>query len=67
MLYALKLWPALLRHCHDGAVEIDNSAAEHALRGVTIGRRNYRIAGAGSGGERAAAICNLAAPLRRLG
>jgi hypothetical protein len=47
---------ALLRYCDDGAVEIDNSAAERALRDVAIGRRNYLFAGADSGGERAAAI-----------
>jgi hypothetical protein len=59
ILYALKLWPALLRYCDDGAIEIDNSTAERALRGVTIGRRNYLFAGADSGGERAAAIYSL--------
>jgi len=57
--YALNLWPALLRYCDDGAIEIDNSAAERALRGVAIGRRNYLFAGADSGGERAAAIYSL--------
>jgi hypothetical protein len=59
ILYALKLWRALLRYVEDGAVEIDNSAAERALRGVAIGRRNYLFAGADSGGERAAAIYSL--------
>jgi hypothetical protein len=59
ILYALKLWPALLRYCDDGAIEIDNSAAERALRGVAIGHRNYLFAGADSGGERAAAIYSL--------
>ena len=59
ILYALKLWPALLRYCDDGAIEIDNSAAERALRGVAIGRRNYLFAGANSGGKRAAAIYSL--------
>jgi len=59
ILYALTLWPALLRYCNDGAIEIDNSAAERALRGVAIGRRNYLFAGADSGGERAAAIYSL--------
>jgi hypothetical protein len=59
ILYALKLWPALLRYCDDGAAEIDNSAAERALRGMAIGRRNYLFAGADSGGERAAAIYSL--------
>ncbi len=59
ILYALKLWSALLRYCDNGAIEIDNSAAERALRGVAIGRRNYLFAGADSGGERAAAIYSL--------
>ena len=59
ILYALKLWPALLRYCDDGAIEIDNSAAERALRSIAIGRRNYLFAGADSGGERAAAIYSL--------
>jgi transposase len=59
ILYALKLWPALARYCDDGSIEIDNSAAERALRGVAIGRRNYLFAGADSGGERAAAIYSL--------
>lgn len=57
--YSLNLWPALVRFCEDGAIEIDNSAAERALRGVALGRRNYLFAGADSGGERAAAIYSL--------
>ena len=51
--------PALLLYCDDCIIEIDNSAAERALRGVAIGRRNYLLAGADSGGERAAAIYSL--------
>jgi len=59
IMYALNLWPALTRYCDDGVIEIDNSAAERALRGIAIGRRNYLFAGADSGGERAAAIYTL--------
>jgi transposase len=59
IMYALNLWPALGRYCDDGLIEIDNSAAERALRGVAIGRRNYLFAGADTGGERAAAIYSL--------
>jgi len=59
IMYALNLWPALSRYCDDGQIEIDNSAAERALRGVAIGRRNYLFAGADTGGERAAAIYSL--------
>lgn len=58
-MYSLNLWPALKLYCDDGKVEIDNSAAERALRGVAIGRRNYLFAGADRGGERAAAIYSL--------
>ena len=59
ILYALNRWQALVRYCDDGTIEIDNSAAERALRGVALGRKNYLFAGADSGGERAAAIYSL--------
>ena len=59
ILYALKLWPALARYADDGRIEIDNSAAERALRGEALGRRNFLFAGADSGGERAAAMYGL--------
>jgi hypothetical protein len=57
--YALANWAALMRFCDDGHIEIDNSAAERALRAVAIGRKNYLFAGSDSGGERAAAIYSL--------
>jgi transposase len=57
--YALARWPALLRYCADGRLEIDNNAAERALRAVVLGRKNYLFAGSDSGGERAAAIYSL--------
>jgi len=57
--YALGRWPALLRYCDDGQIEIDNNAAERALRGVALGRNNYLFAGSDAGGERAAAMYSL--------
>lgn len=57
--YALNRWEALLTYAADGIVEIDNNAAERALRGVALGRKNYLFAGSDSGGERAAAIYSL--------
>jgi transposase len=57
--YALGRWPALLRYCDDGHIEIDNNAAERALRAVALGRKNYLFAGSDAGGERAAAIYGL--------
>jgi Transposase IS66 family/IS66 C-terminal element len=57
--YALTLWPALTRYCDDGSLEIDNNAAERALRVVALGRKNYLFAGSDLGGERAASIYSL--------
>lgn len=57
--YALSRWDALLRYCDDGRVEIDNNAAERALRCVALGRKNFLFAGSDAGGERAAAIYSL--------
>ncbi len=57
--YALARWAALTRYCEDGRIEIDNNAAERALRAVALGRKNYLFAGSDAGGERAAAIYSL--------
>ena len=57
--YALGRWTALTQYCQNGLVEIDNNAAERALRAVAIGRKNYLFAGSDTGGERAAAIYTL--------
>jgi transposase len=57
--YALSRWRALGRFLDDGRIEMDNSAAERALRVVALGRKNYLFAGSDSGGERAAAIYSL--------
>lgn len=57
--YALARWKALTAYRDDGRVEIDNNAAERALRAVALGRKNYLFAGADCGGERAAAIYSL--------
>jgi len=57
--YALSRWNALTRFVEDGHLEIDNNAAERALRVVALGRKNYLFAGSNAGGERAAAIYSL--------
>jgi len=57
--YSLTRWQALTRYLQDGRVEIDNNAAERALRGVSLGRKNYLFMGSDAGGERAAAIYSL--------
>src|SRR5208283_4477392 len=48
--YALSRWRALTRYTDDGLLEIDNSAAERALRAVALGRKNYLFAGSDCGG-----------------
>ena len=48
-----------VRFCDDGRIEIDNNAAERALRAVALGRKNYLFAGSDAGGERAAAMYSL--------
>jgi transposase len=57
--YALSLWPALTRYCDEGRLEIDNNAAERALRAVAIGRKNYMFAGSDAGGDRAGNLYSL--------
>lgn len=57
--YTLGRWDALMRYCDDGRLEIDNNAAERALRAVALGRKNYLFAGSDRGGESAAAIYSL--------
>lgn len=57
--YSLGRWHALTRYRDDGRMEIDNNAAERALRGVALGRSNYLFMGSDAGGERAAAIYSL--------
>jgi hypothetical protein len=57
--YALTRWAALTRYVGDGRIEIDNNAAERALRDVALGRKNYLFAGSDAGGDRAAAMYSL--------
>ncbi|MGH7715295.1 MAG: IS66 family transposase [Vulcanimicrobiaceae bacterium] len=57
--YALNRWSALERYCDDGRIEIDNNAAERALRCVALGRKNFLFAGSDAGGESAAGIYSL--------
>ncbi|MEX0953862.1 MAG: IS66 family transposase, partial [Rhizobiaceae bacterium] len=57
--YALTRWAALTRYCADGRVEVDNNAAERALRVVALGRKNFLFAGSDRGGESAALIYSL--------
>jgi transposase len=59
--YMLTRWPAFTRFLEDGRICLSNNAAERALRGVAVGRRNWTFCGSDRGGERAAAMYTLIA------
>ncbi|TAN58246.1 MAG: IS66 family transposase [Magnetospirillum sp.] len=59
MDYLLKRWPAFTLFLQDGRVDLSNNAAERALRGIAVGRRNWTFAGSDAGGRRAAAMYTL--------
>lgn len=64
--YARSQWAALTRYLEDGILDIDNNAAERALRRVAVGRKNWLFAGSDEGGRRAAVIYSLIASCARL-
>jgi len=68
--YVLSRWRALTRYLDDGQIEVDNSAAERALRAVALGRKNYLLCGSEIAGQvsltiflapeyRKASVCGL--------
>ena len=57
--YSLKRWPAFTRFLDDGRICMSNNAAERAVRGIAVGRKNWTFCGSDSGGTRAAAIYTL--------
>jgi transposase len=65
--YLRNHWQALVRYTTDGALAIDNGAAERALRGLTIGRRNWLFCGSERGAQAAALHFSLIASCNRHG
>jgi transposase len=57
--YAVSRWTELTRYRDDGRLEIDNNAAERAIRAIALGRKNWLFAGSDEGGLRAAALYTL--------
>jgi len=57
--YALSRWRPLTRYIDDGRIEMDNSAAERALRTVALGRKNFLFCSCDAGIDSAAAIYSL--------
>jgi transposase len=54
--YMLSLWPGLTVFLTDPRIPLENNAAERALRGVVVGRKNHYSSHSKRGAE-VAAIC----------
>jgi transposase len=65
--YALNQWEALNTYLREGYLNIDNNAAERALKRVAIGRKNWLFAGNDRAGGTAALLYSLIASAERHG
>ena len=57
--YTLNNWKSLTVYLEDGRLDIDNNAAERAIRPFAIGRKNWLFMGNPKGAEAAAVIYSL--------
>jgi transposase len=65
--YTLNQWDALNRYVEQGFLNIDNNAAERALKRVAIGRKNWLFAGHDEAGASHARLYSLIASAERHG
>jgi transposase len=65
--YALNQWTALNRYVEKGFLNIDNNAAERALKRVAIGRKNWLFAGNDHFGQVSATLYSLISSALRHG
>ena len=65
--YALNQWDALNRYTGQGYLNIDNNAAERALKRVALGRKNWLFAGHDDAGASHARLYTLIASAERSG
>ena len=63
--YAFNQWAALCVYLLHGELNIDNNAAENALRRVAVNRKNWLFCGSDNGGRTAAIFFTLLATCRR--
>jgi len=63
--YALNNWTALTRYLDDGILDIDNNAADQALRAIASGRKNWLFLGSNRGGRAAAVHYTLIQSAKR--
>jgi len=59
MNYMLTRWDDFARFLDDGRICLTNNAAERALRGVALGRRNWTFAGSQRGADRCAVMLTM--------
>jgi transposase len=64
--YALNQWPALQLYVQHGFLDIDNNAAERALRPIAVGRNNWLFVGSATGGQTAAVLFTITSTCHRL-
>ena len=57
--YTFNHWKAFTRFLDDGRICLSNNAAERAVRGIAVGRRNWTFCGSDEGGHRAAVMYTL--------
>lgn len=65
--YTLHNWTALTRYLERGFLNIDNNAAERALRSIAVGRKNWMFAGSDRGGKTAAILYSFTQTAKSLG
>ncbi len=65
--YTLNQWTALTCYTDEGYLNIDNNAAERALKRVAIGRKNWLFAGHDQAGQSHARLYTLIASAQRHG
>ena len=65
--YTLNQWDALCIYTTQGFLNIDNNAAERALRRIGIGRKNWLFVGHDVAAQRAATLYSLVASAERHG
>lgn len=65
--YTLNQWDALTVFTTDGRLELENNAAERALRAFAVGRKNWMFVQAVEGGIRAAILMSLVMTAKAIG
>jgi transposase len=63
--YVRNQWAALNVYVTDGDLAIDNNAAERALRGIAVGRKNWLFFASEVGGRTAAILTSFTATCQR--